>query len=366
MQHTDMQHTDAATIPAPAGPGRHRARTRFGRLHALGLAGLAVLGVGLTAGTASADPTAQDWSKIRQCESGGNYSINTGNGYYGAYQFDLGTWRSVGGSGRPSDASPAEQDARALALWRSRGWGPWACARLVSLSNGTAPPQAAPPPRAAPPKAKPPQPPYPRINAGTAARWTEHLFRTVLGGTGGPHNPFAAALTQGQGSYSTVATFVATSRQRLNQVVVDGYARCLRRGPDQSGLDAYSPWLKNNSLSGLYVQLCASNEAFSKSGRNTPRWVDSVFVALFNRHATASEQANWTNYTAHYGRAASVNSLANSPTWRNLQTDYLYLKLLGRHADASGRAAYAGYMSGRGIFTATVSIARSAEFARAS
>jgi len=61
-----------------------------------------------------------------------------------------------------------------------------------------------------------------------------------------------------------------------------------------------------------------------------------------------------------------VNSLANSPTWRNLQTDYLYLKLLGRHADSSGRAAYAGYMSGQGIFTATVSIARSAEFARAS
>lgn len=70
-------------------------------------------------------PSPSQWAILRACESGGDYGINTGNGYYGAYQFDQGTWQSVGGSGLPSDASPAEQDARALALWRDRGWQPW-------------------------------------------------------------------------------------------------------------------------------------------------------------------------------------------------------------------------------------------------
>jgi hypothetical protein len=62
---------------------------------------------------------------IRACESGGNYSTNTGNGFYGAYQFDQQTWNSVGGSGNPANASPAEQDARAQALINSRGSSPW-------------------------------------------------------------------------------------------------------------------------------------------------------------------------------------------------------------------------------------------------
>ncbi len=87
----------------------------------------------LTAGTASADPSANDWYRLRMCESTNRYNINTGNGYYGAYQFDLSTWRSVGGSGRPDQASPAEQDYRALRLYRERGWEPWTCARIVGL-----------------------------------------------------------------------------------------------------------------------------------------------------------------------------------------------------------------------------------------
>lgn len=61
----------------------------------------------------------------RQIESGGNYATNTGNGYYGAYQFTLGTWQSVGGTGNPAAASPAEQDARASALYARSGNAPW-------------------------------------------------------------------------------------------------------------------------------------------------------------------------------------------------------------------------------------------------
>jgi hypothetical protein len=61
-------------------------------------------------------------------ESGNNYRENTGNGYYGAYQFSLPTWRSVGGSGLPSDAPPAEQDMRAQMLQQRSGWGQWSTA----------------------------------------------------------------------------------------------------------------------------------------------------------------------------------------------------------------------------------------------
>jgi hypothetical protein len=69
--------------------------------------------------------------KVRQCESGGNYRINTGNGYYGAYQFHAGTWRGVGGGMYSSYAHQAPkfaQDHMAYRLWKRSGWGPWGCA----------------------------------------------------------------------------------------------------------------------------------------------------------------------------------------------------------------------------------------------
>ena len=73
------------------------------------------------------------WAAIAQCESGGNPSINTGNGYYGMYQFSLPTWRSVGGSGLPSDASAEEQTMRARMLQQRAGWGQWGCAYKLGL-----------------------------------------------------------------------------------------------------------------------------------------------------------------------------------------------------------------------------------------
>lgn len=74
----------------------------------------------------SGDPTAAQWAALRACESGGDYTIVSSNGlWYGAYQFTLDTWASYGSSGNPAEASPAEQDRRALLLYRSRGWSPW-------------------------------------------------------------------------------------------------------------------------------------------------------------------------------------------------------------------------------------------------
>ncbi len=64
-----------------------------------------LIGVDVAAASAaSAAASSSDLAKLRQCESGGNYRTNTGNGYFGAYQFDRSTWRSVGMSGSPQNA----------------------------------------------------------------------------------------------------------------------------------------------------------------------------------------------------------------------------------------------------------------------
>jgi hypothetical protein len=74
------------------------------------------------------------WDKIAQCESGGNWSINTGNGYYGGLQFSLSTWRAYGGSGMPHKASREEQIRIAKKVQASDGWGAWpACTAKLGL-----------------------------------------------------------------------------------------------------------------------------------------------------------------------------------------------------------------------------------------
>jgi len=74
------------------------------------------------------------WYELRMCESGDNYSENTGNGYYGAYQFSLSTWYGLGFTGLPSDASPATQDKAAEELQAEDGWGQWpACSAELGL-----------------------------------------------------------------------------------------------------------------------------------------------------------------------------------------------------------------------------------------
>jgi hypothetical protein len=72
---------------------------------------------------------------LRGCESGGNYRADTGNGFYGAYQFDYGTWRGLGYAGVASDAPPWKQDQAVVRLHAQRGWEPWpACSRYLGLA----------------------------------------------------------------------------------------------------------------------------------------------------------------------------------------------------------------------------------------
>lgn len=74
------------------------------------------------------------WDALAQCESGGNWSINTGNGYYGGLQFSQSSWNAAGGSGNPAVASKAEQIRVAENLLAMQGWGAWpACSASLGL-----------------------------------------------------------------------------------------------------------------------------------------------------------------------------------------------------------------------------------------
>lgn len=82
----------------------------------------------LKSGTSNAD----GWAKLRQCESGGNYSNKRNPLYRGAYQFDFSTWGNYGGYRDPADAPPAVQDAKAQETYARRGASPWPlCGRFL-------------------------------------------------------------------------------------------------------------------------------------------------------------------------------------------------------------------------------------------
>ncbi|WP_344881978.1 transglycosylase family protein [Zhihengliuella alba] len=79
-------------------------------------------------GTTASGPSSGAWAALAQCESGGNWSINTGNGYYGGLQFSASSWAAAGGTQYaplPHQASPSEQIATAERLRANGGWGHW-------------------------------------------------------------------------------------------------------------------------------------------------------------------------------------------------------------------------------------------------
>ncbi len=98
--------------------------------------GIAVADATLAAGAASAGGSVAQFERLASCESGGNWAINTGNGYYGGLQFNQATWRGLGMGGSPHQASKAQQIAAGQKLHSQRGWKPWpSCSRKLGLSG---------------------------------------------------------------------------------------------------------------------------------------------------------------------------------------------------------------------------------------
>ena len=134
----------------------------------LAVAGAVAVGTPVAlAANAEAAPSSV-WDKIAQCESGGNWSINTGNGYYGGLQFSASTWRAYGGSGSASNASRAEQIAVAERVLAAQGWGAWpVCSRKAGATGYSASPSAPVRAAAAPPRPLPRPPRRPRPPVAT-------------------------------------------------------------------------------------------------------------------------------------------------------------------------------------------------------
>ncbi|MDV9187895.1 transglycosylase family protein [Streptomyces sp. SR27] len=111
-----------------SGKGKHRRPSKATQVATLvGVTGVAVAAPLMTAGTASA-ATVSEWDRVAQCESGGNWSINTGNGYYGGLQFSASTWAAYGGTAYAStanQASKSQQIAIGEKVLAGQGKGAW-------------------------------------------------------------------------------------------------------------------------------------------------------------------------------------------------------------------------------------------------
>ncbi|MEU4465801.1 transglycosylase family protein [Streptomyces sp. NPDC024017] len=124
-----------------SGKGTHRRPSKASRVIAIaGVTGAAVAAPLMAAGNASA-ATASEWDTVAQCESGGNWSINTGNGYYGGLQFSASTWSGYGGTKYASTADQATKEQQieiAEKVLASQGKGAWpVCGKGLSSAGYT-------------------------------------------------------------------------------------------------------------------------------------------------------------------------------------------------------------------------------------
>ncbi|MFE7127387.1 transglycosylase family protein [Streptomyces sp. NPDC057617] len=113
-----------------SGKGKHRRPARSATARYAALAGItgAAVAVPLIGATSASAATASEWDRVAQCESGGNWSINTGNGYYGGLQFSSSTWAAYGGTAyaaRADLASKSQQIAVAEKVLAGQGKGAW-------------------------------------------------------------------------------------------------------------------------------------------------------------------------------------------------------------------------------------------------
>jgi resuscitation-promoting factor RpfA len=125
--------------PSTSGRPRHRKPSNHARNFGLATAPLVAAIPLISASASPASAATSAWDKLASCESGGNWDINTGNGYYGGLQFADGTWDGNGGNkyaSRADLASRAEQIVIASHVLDGRGWSPWpACSQRMGLGS---------------------------------------------------------------------------------------------------------------------------------------------------------------------------------------------------------------------------------------
>ena len=146
--------------------GRHSVKNnRVSTGTKIAVSSIAIASVGAALAPAAQAAPDRDWDRLAQCESGGNWGINTGNGFQGGLQFAPSTWRAFGGgkyAASASNASREEQIIIAEKVLAAQGWGAWpGCSAKLGLSSAPTPrnetPQPAPAPAPAPAPVAPQQ-----------------------------------------------------------------------------------------------------------------------------------------------------------------------------------------------------------------
>jgi hypothetical protein len=137
--------------------GRHRKPTNTGRMIARTALAGAVAGAPLIAAPAAYAASDSTWDRLAQCESGGNWAINTGNGYHGGLQFSPRTWSAFGGGEFARFAYQASREQQIVVAERvlaEQGWNAWpSCSRKLGIRGEQATERSAPGPSAAAPAA---------------------------------------------------------------------------------------------------------------------------------------------------------------------------------------------------------------------
>ncbi|MGW7449329.1 transglycosylase family protein [Kitasatospora sp. NPDC054795] len=222
------RHETAAATDTTATPKRHRVRMAV-------VAGAAVAALpvaGLVTATSASAATASTWDAVAQCESGGNWSISTGNGFHGGLQFSPSTWAAYGGTAyaaQASKASRAQQIAVAEKVLASQGPGAWpVCSQKAGLGRGGAPaavdtsggaeakPAAKPAKPAAAPAAKPAKPAAPKAAAAQQAPQGQPSAKPAQSAPVAPKNTAAGGYTVRSGdTLSEIAAKFGTDTDSL-------------------------------------------------------------------------------------------------------------------------------------------------------
>ncbi|WP_354644721.1 transglycosylase family protein [Kitasatospora camelliae] len=218
---TSGHETTAATTSTEATTKRNRVRVAV-------VAGTAVVALpvaGLVSAPSASAASASTWDAVARCESGGNWSINTGNGFYGGLQFSAGTWRAYGGTAyapQANQASRAQQIVVAEKVLASQGPGAWpVCSRKAGLTRGGAPAQVDTATKAQPaaPKSAPKSQPAP-TSKHTQAGSAHKPDRSSTDATRSARTPTPSAPVNSPRNGAPTGTYTVKSGDTLSEIAV--------------------------------------------------------------------------------------------------------------------------------------------------
>ncbi|MCU7827098.1 LysM peptidoglycan-binding domain-containing protein [Kitasatospora sp. DSM 101779] len=219
---TSGHETTAATTSTKATTKRNRVRVAV-------VAGAAVAALpvaGLVSAPSASAASASTWDAVARCESGGNWSINTGNGFYGGLQFTASTWRAYGGTAyapQANRASRAQQIAVAEKVLASQGPGAWpVCSRKAGLTRGGAPAQVDTATKAKPatPKARAPKPQPPKPAPESRPAQTPTPDRSSTDATRSARTPTPSSPVNSPWNGSPTGTYTVRIGDTLSEIAV--------------------------------------------------------------------------------------------------------------------------------------------------